>query len=79
MTTSQQLEQHSQILLLRVARGVSGPALDQLVDNVSQALSESFANGDQNKIAGTDQLLTTKLHVLNALDKGHMIEVDPPA
>ena len=75
MNTAKELERHSQNLLAGIAQQVSASALDQLVANVTHALAASLANGDRIHVAGTDQRLSTRLQVLNALNQGYGIEV----
>ncbi|MBB5060450.1 hypothetical protein HDF16_005186 [Granulicella aggregans] len=75
MNTATELERHSQALLAGIARQVSAPAFDQLVANVTDALAASLAKGDRIRVAGTDQRLTTRLQVLNALNQGYAIKV----
>jgi hypothetical protein len=75
MNTAKELERHSQNLQAGLARQVSASALDQLVANVTNALTASLANGDRINLAGIDQRLTTRLQVLNALNQGYAIEV----
>lgn len=67
---------HAENLLTGVAHGASGAELGQLATNVSNALADSFGNGDTVRVAGTDQLLATRLQVLNALNHGYMVEVN---